>query len=460
MTPPRSVRRTLAILVPLLTGVAIASWLIAQRQPPTKDSSSAEPPTAVAYIEAPAIAWVPRATGYGEARPARTWRGTAEVAGRVVERHPQLESGAILPAGTRLLQIDRTDYELAAAEMEASIAARRAQLEELATRRENLRKSLEIERRRLEVAEREFERLQRLSDQGTASPADVDRQQRELLQQRQAVQEVESTLAQLPAERRRLEAELERDRARLAQAQRNLPRTVVKAPFDIRISDVRAEFGQYARVGDVLLEGDGIAATEVEAEVPVNQFRAILDPARRPPDADPTRLDQLLPAMGLSANVSLRTSGGTSPMARWSARIDRISDAIDTRTRTVGVVVVVDDPYAKAQPPERPPLVKGMYVEVRICAPARPRAVVVPRSAIHQDRLYIVGDDQRLEIREVDVRYRYGDFAVVASGLEEGERVIVSDPVPAVAGMRLAAEPEPDTAQWLTAEVGGTDDCQ
>lgn len=458
MNLPRSVRRGLAILLPLLAGAALAGWLISNRQPPAT-ADEGEPPTAVAFIEAPAIAWVPRATGYGEARPARTWRGTAEVAGRVVERHPELESGAILPAGTRLLEIDRTDYELSAAEARASIAARHAQLDELDTRGENLRQSLEIERRRLEVAQREFERLQRLSDQGTASPADVDQQQREYLQQRQAVQEIKSSLAQLPAERRGLEAELEREQARLAQAERNLPRTVMRAPFDIRVSVVDAEADQYARVGDVLLEGDSIAATEVEAEVPVSQFRALLDPARRPADMDAARLDQLLPAMGLTADVRLRTSGGSQPMARWAARVDRIGDAIDSRTRTVGVVAVVDDPYAKARPPEKPPLVKGMYVEVRLCAPPRPRAVVVPRSAVHQDRVHIAGDDDRLKIRPVEVRYQHGGFAVIASGIEPGARVIVSDTVPAIEGMRLQPEPDPAAAERLMNEAGNTNDC-
>lgn len=459
MNLPRSARRGLAVLLPLLAGAALAGWLISNRQPPATEDET-EPPTAVAFVEAPAIAWVPRATGFGEARPARTWRGIAEVAGRVVDLHPELESGTFLPAGTRLLQIDRTDYELSAAEAEASMAARRAQLEELATRRENLGQALEIERRRLEVAQRELERLQRLSDQGTASPADVDRQQREFLQQRQAVQELESSLAQLPAEKRRLEAELERDRARLQQAQRNLARTVMHAPFDIRVSDVDAEVGQYARVGDVLLEGDGVGATEVEAEVPVDEFRAILDSARRPPDMDPARLDQLLPAMGLTAQVRLRASGGSEPMARWSARVDRISDAIDSRTRTVGVIAVVDEPYAKARPPEKPPLVKGMYAEVRFCAPPRPRAVVVPRSAVHQGRVYVAGQDQRLEIRPVDVRYEHGGFTVIASGIEAGERVIVSDPVPAIDGMRLAPEPDPEAAERLKEGAGNTNDCR
>ncbi|MDZ7749440.1 MAG: efflux RND transporter periplasmic adaptor subunit [Halofilum sp. (in: g-proteobacteria)] len=458
MTLPRPVTRTLAILAPLLAGAAIAAWLIADR-PPAATDDSAERARAVAVIEAPAIAWVPRATGYGEARPARTWRATAEVAGRVVERHAELASGAILPAGTRLLQIDRADYELALAEARAAISARRAQLDELETREENLQRTLEIERRRLEVAQRELERQQRLLDEGTVSRADVDRQQREYLQQRQAVQEIESSLAQIPAERRRLQAELERDRARETQAERDLPRTVVHAPFDIRVSAVDTETGEYVRVGDVLLRADGVAATEVEAEVPVSQFRAILDPARLPADADPVRLERLLPRMGLRAEVRLRATGGTEPMARWSARVDRISDAIDPRTRTVGVVTVVDDPYANARPPERPPLVKGMYVEVRLCAPARQPAVVIPRAALHGGRVYVAGPDDRLAIRAVDVGYRHGGFAVIADGLAAGERVVVSDPVPAIAGMLLAPSTDAETAAALATEARGTAAC-
>ncbi len=454
----RRLRPALAVLLPLLAGGLLVAVFVATRTPPARDAGR-EVVRRVMIIEAPATPWRPRATGFGEARPARVWRAVAEVSGRIVERHPELETGAILPRGALLLRIDRADYELAAAEAEASIAARRAQLEDLEAHRDSLRRSLEIERRRLAVAERELERQQRLLEQGSVSRAEVDRQEREFLQQRQAVQELENTLARIPAERRRLEAELARDRARLQQAERDLPRTRIVAPYDLRVSAVHAERDQYVRAGETLMEGDDVGASEVEAGVPVQQFRSILRPVARGDDLPGAQLDQLLAAMDLTAEIRLRASGASEPMARWPARVDRISDAIDPRTRTIGVVAVVDRPYEKARPPEKPPLVKGMYVEVRFCAPPRPAAVVLPRTALHEDRVYVVGDDERLEIRRPGIAFRHGGFVVIGDGIDAGERVVLSDPVPAIGGMKLSPRADAAARAALVTEARGARDC-
>ncbi|MDZ7811508.1 MAG: hypothetical protein U5L11_17455 [Arhodomonas sp.] len=50
----------------------------------------------------------------------------------------------------------------------------------------------------------------------------------------------------------------------------------------------------------------------------------------------------------------------------WPARVTRIASGMDPVTRTMRVVVTVDEPYRKAQPPERPPLQPGMYARVRL----------------------------------------------------------------------------------------------
>jgi len=453
------VRRSLGVLVPLAAGAAVAAWLVAGRTPPERGGSG-ETVTTVAAIAVPELAWRPRATGYGTARPTRSWRGVAEVSGRIVWRSPELDTGAILPRGAELIQIDRTDYHLAAAEARAAIAAGEARIKALATRAGNLNRSLAIARRRLEVAERELERLETLHERGTVPRADVDRQEGAYLQQRQAVQELRNSISQIPAERQRLDAELERDRARLAQARAALPRTTVRAPFDLRISAVETETGQYVRSGETLLSGDSVAATEVEAEIAVSTFRALLDPERRPEQPSPvTELDRLLDAMGLTARVNLRTTGGAEPLITWPARVDRISDAIDARTRTVGLIVTVDEPYASARPPERPPLVKGMYVAVRVCAPPRPAAVVVPRTAVHGDRVYVADRDNRLIIRRVQRLYSHDDFVVVDTGLAAGERVVVSDPVPAIDGMKLTVRNDEELTASLAAEARGDGIC-
>ena len=47
----------------------------------------------------------------------------------------------------------------------------------------------------------------------------------------------------------------------------------------------------------------------------------------------------------------------------------------------------------------------------------------------------------RLVIRPVTIGLVQGDLAVVDSGIEPGERIVVSDLIPAVAGMLLTPRP-------------------
>lgn len=104
------------------------------------------------------------------------------------------------------------------------------------------------------------------------------------------------------------------------QAEHDLPRTTIKAPFDLRVSEAEPETGQYVGRGETLLRADGIGATEVEAEVPVSRFRAILKSDLQRDARAPTTLDEMLDRMGLSAEVRLRATGGDDAMTRWQAR--------------------------------------------------------------------------------------------------------------------------------------------
>ena len=61
----------------------------------------------------------------------------------------------------------------------------------------------------------------------------------------------------------------------------------------------------------------------------------------------------------------------------------------------------------------------------------------MPRSALHDDRLYIVTADNRLDIRPVETGLTQGAFVEVVKGLKAGEQVVVSDLNPAIAGMLL-----------------------
>lgn len=447
----RRLGRAAAVVIPVLVGVLVAYVLARGRQGP-QQAPDTEEPQPVSVVSVPSLDVTPTAIGYGIAQPGDVWQAVAEVDGRIAEKHPLLEQGSILPEDTVVLRIDSTDFELRVAELKAEMRARQAQLQALETQAGNTEKTLRIERRSLEVARVELARRQALVEERTIPPADVDQQERAVLQQERTVQSLENELATIPDERERLQAELERARARLAQARRDLKHTTIALPFDARIARVDVERAQFVSPGQVLAVADSIAVTEVPAQIAVDRFRRVLAEGIPIPALKNGAVQQYLQAQGLSAVVRLHTG---AHHATWPARIDRLSDSLDPETRTVGVVLAVDQPYTNAQPPERPPLVKNMYVEAELRGRRRAHTLVIPRSALHGQQVYVVGHDNRLAIRDVKVDFAQDDFVVIKEGLRAGEQVLVGELIPAIEGTLL--EPVIDTAvaERLAAQAQG-----
>ena len=220
-------------------------------------------------------------------------------------------------------------------------------------------------------------------------------------------------------------------------------------PFAARIAEVEAERDEYVRAGDVLMTADSIDAAEVEAQFALGRIRSLIS-AEVDVDTgfDPTD-PKLVERFGITAEVNV-----SDVAAAWPARVARMSSGVDAKTRTVGVVTVVDQPYERARPGVRPPLVKGLFVQVELRGAKREDLVPVPRFALHAGRVYVADGDDRLRIREVEVELHQPEFVGVSAGLEPGDRLIVSDVSPAIEGMLL--EPVEDArAAAALAEMAG-----
>jgi RND family efflux transporter MFP subunit len=439
------------IVPPIVVGMAVLAALVATRKGPGRAAPS-EASRTLRVIRVPVVDVVPRILGYGTARPGQVWRAVAEVQGRVLEAHEHLKPGAMIRQGETLLRIDPAEYDLAIAQFEADIAQIRAQLAELETKEANDRASLEIEEASLELAQRELERVESLLSRNAASPSQVDQQSREVLRQRQGVQNLRNALQLVPQQRRSLEAALEVKSAGLAQARLDRAKTEIRAPLDCRLGEVNIEPGQFLAAGQTLFEAQGTDVTELEAQLPLNQLRNLIRPELR------TRalvaMDAKTVREVFDFGVSVRFRSGDF-VAEWEGRVARLREQIDPRTRTIGLVLAVDKPYEQAIPGRRPPLMQGMYCEAELRGAVRADRVVVPRSALHEGHVYLVGGDGRLQRRRVEVEFTQSGFACLESGLDEGERLVVSDPTPAIEG--LLVEPVTDEAvrSRLIAEATG-----
>jgi hypothetical protein len=115
----------------------------------------------------------------------------------------------------------------------------------------------------------------------------------------------------------------------------------------------------------------------------------------------------------------------------------------------MGVVVAVDKPFEKVKPGVRPPLSKGMFVQVLLRGREQPGRLVVPRAAIRDAQIYRVDAEQRLQRQAVELLFSQGSISVIAEGLDADDEIVVSDLVPAVDGMPL----KPQRDKNLEAEV-------
>ena len=81
----------------------------------------------------------------------------------------------------------------------------------------------------------------------------------------------------------------------------------------------------------------------------------------------------------------------------------------------------------------------GLYVSAEISGREVAKAKSIPREALHAgNRVYVVKDGA-LDIRVVDVAHTGRDLAVISSGLQSGEQVVVSPMRDPINGLRVEA---------------------
>lgn len=427
----------LLIIPPLAIGILVFFLMTTGKQPPAK-IDNAERASKVRVIEAPLVELVPVAEGYGPVRPARVWTAIAQVAGRIMEIHPKLRNGEILPEGALLVRIDATDYEL-------SVSQAKAELAELEVQEKNARASLAIEERNLNLARKDMQRKQSLLKKGTVSQSSVDDAERVMLSKDSTVQNLRNSLALIPTQRRVLEARVE-------GALRDIERTEVRAPFTMRIASLSVEADQYVGLGKSMFEGDDVSRIEVDTQLALSTLRNLFI-GRKGIVMDVASIsEQISTSIGIDPLVRLDMG---NHVAEWQGEFVRFSDSVDPKTRTMGVVVAVDKPFEKIKPGYRPPLSKGMFVQVVLRGRKQHARVVIPRNAIRNSNVYVVDQNNRLLKKPIEILFNQGSFSVIASGLEKGEQVLISDPVPAVSGMLLNPQLDQNVMDKLLAAGAG-----
>lgn len=420
--------------VVLLMGVALAAFLI-KNKPAIEHSDSGMPAKPVDVITVRAIPINPHVTAYGTVEPSVALKSKAQVSGKISYLHPNLQPGASILAGTLVIRIEQEDSQISLNQSEADLRANQSTLTQLDEEEKTTRRSLQYAKENLRVGEKELTRIKGIWDKQLISRSTLDAEEQKVLQLRQSTADLQGKVNAFSSRREAIKAQIERASEQVKGQTTTLGRTEIHMPFDARVGDVPIEQGEYVTVGTYLFESLAINSIEVNAQLPVQQMRTLvsavlLNNTSLSQSAD---LSLILERLNLTATVSL--VGGSSE-AVWDAKLLRFSESIDPIRRTVGVVVSVDKPYQKVIPGKRPPLIKGMYTAVDLYAPEYP-AIVIPRSALHEGRVYIANAQQKLEIRPVNILFQQGNLLVIEEGLKTGEQLIINDLIPVIEGMPL-----------------------
>lgn len=415
-------------------GVLITVMMVKSKAP-LEHAGSEMPSKKVEVISVEKIPFRASVTAYGNVQPSILLKGMAEVSGKASYVHPQLKQGNSLPAGTTVVRIDPEDYKVTLKQTQADLAANRSSLKQLNEEEKSTKQSFELAKQNLKVGEQELARIQEVFDNKLVARSALDAEEQKVLSIKQQVEELQGKLNTFESRRASVKAQIDRAEQQVKGQRTTLGRTEIKLPFDARIGEVSIEKGEFVNVGTPLFEALDIKGVEINAQLPILHMRALVShmEGRVIEGNTGENMQDIMSKLKLSAKVRLI---GGMPFAHWEARVLRLSEAIDPTRRTLGIVVGVDNPYEKVIPGKRPPLLKGMYTAVHLYGPER-QAMVIPRKAMHQGRVYVVNKDNKLEIKPVKLQFQQNDLAVISNGITEGDKIIINDLIPVIEGMPL-----------------------
>jgi RND family efflux transporter MFP subunit len=121
---------------------------------------------------------------------------------------------------------------------------------------------------------------------------------------------------------------------------------------------------------------------------------------------------------GDSADVKVQATG-----EHFTGKVARFTNALDPSTRTMQVEIDVPNPTYRLQP--------GMYADVVLASDSRKDVLTVPVNAIQREqnkvKVLVVGPQNRVESREVQLGLQSSNNVEIIAGLSAGERVIVGN---------------------------------
>ncbi|SON51900.1 efflux RND transporter periplasmic adaptor subunit [Vibrio tapetis] len=303
-------------------------------------------------------------SSFGELAPLEATQLSAQVSGEVTSWHPNFVAGGVVKRGEVLFTLEQDNYQAAVLQAEAQLAKAQASLIE--------------EKAKAEVAKRQAKKLS-------------DKQVTDLYLRKPQV---------LSAK-----AEVKSAQAGLKRARRDLDNCKVIAPYDALVVERKIGVGQYVPAGTQVATINNIEAGEVI--LPIAGF-------------DSAFLPDVLE--GTAANI---VSNGVVTIER-KGEIARDLGIVDSSTRMINLVVRIQDPYGVAS--NKPALKFGSYVQVHFAGKKLKHIYRLPQEMVNNRIVWVVGPDNKMLARTVNVLREENQLFLIDQGLNEGDQLVTTVP--------------------------------
>ncbi len=407
--------KALSLAVVIVTLMLLLIFKFNQPQPPVKLQE--EKAWLVQTQQLVAGAKSPQLELYGRVESPYTATITSSITADI--KSLDVKEGQHVTKGQLLILLDDIDVQLVLEDKRSNVAELEALIQSENNRYMNDLVSLKLEKSLVSLAEKKLAREEKTSKTNLTSQSSFDSQKQALQNQKLALNARKLSVTDHPARLAQLEARLSRSRALALQAQHDLQRATVVAPFDGIILNIMVSPGERVRPGEVLLETYATEQVELRALLP-QKFVAIIKRslANEIPLPAKVKTDAGVRVVSLSRISGLITDGGHGVDALFVMN----SEAVDELT--------IDE------------LTIGETLEMMLVLPSVDNVFSLPVSSIYgSNRIYRVEDERLVSIKVKKLGSQYindNQYVLVRSEkLKAGDEIITTQLPHAVSGLKV-----------------------
>src|SRR5680860_347017 len=366
----------------LFIGMAITAVIFLTEPEAKFEGATVETAMLVDVVPVKQGTFEPVIVATGTVRPVEDVNLSPLVSGQIIRRDPAFAPGGFVKKNQVLLQIDPADYR-------NTLEMRKSEFMQSQT-------TLDTEMGRQQIAEQD---LQLITDYSLFGGNPLTEEERQLVLRKPQLNAVKASIGGA--------------KASMEQARLNLERTTIRAPFDAHILSQNVTNGSQVAQGDDLGRIVGTDYYWIIATVPVSKIQWLSFP-----NGDSENGSQ----------VKITNSTAWGPDAFREGYLDKQIGALEDQTRLARVLVKVPDPLANTEGAKgKPKLMIGTFVEVNLMADPVANVVRLNRDHVRSNNTVWVMKDGKLEIRKVEIVLTDDVYAYIRKGLEDGEKVVVTD---------------------------------